>query len=76
MAAAPEIIRLRSSATCGTCSSSLLPGTFVAWDRPARTATCEACLAGGEEAVTGPVVELNGGSSGRRGLREPIERGE
>ena len=57
MAAAPEIIRLRSSATCGT---SLIPGTFVAWDRPAATATCEACLADGEEALIAPVVELNG----------------
>ena len=64
MAAAPEIIRLRSSETCGTCGSSLLPGTFVAWDRPAGTATCEACLAGGDDAVRVPIDELNGAAYG------------
>jgi hypothetical protein len=59
MAAAPEIVRLRCVTPCAMCSMPLPPGTFAVWDRGENAATCEACVAGGEEAVGLPLVGID-----------------
>jgi hypothetical protein len=63
MAAAPEIVRLRCATPCATCATPLPPGTFAVWDRSENAATCEACVAGGDEAVGPPSVGIDAAQS-------------
>jgi len=52
--AAVELIRLRYPATCAVCGEELLRGVRACWDKAAKAATCEACVAvldGGSEGI-------------------------
>jgi hypothetical protein len=60
MAAAPNVIRLRHPATCGTCSRSLLTGTFAVWDPVAKKPTCETCVGDGHVVAGVSGLDIDG----------------
>jgi hypothetical protein len=74
--AATELIRLRYPAICLRCRSDLPRGSLAAWDKAAKTATCERCLTQNETPATASVDEINRGQAGASAAREWKRRHE
>jgi hypothetical protein len=74
--AAAGLIRLRYPATCGDCGGDLARGSLAHWDKAAKTATCQPCIAASVQAVAAPAVEIDRGQAGASAAREWKRRHE
>jgi hypothetical protein len=68
--------RLRYPATCCSCSKELTRGTFAAWDRDKKTATCSECLDSLVASASQTSVEVDRGVAGGSARREFQRRHE
>jgi hypothetical protein len=70
--AVAELIRLRYPAKCAICGGELARGAHAHWDKTAKTATCETCLADTDnpELMAAPLSEIDRGQAGASAARE------
>jgi hypothetical protein len=70
--AVSELIRLRYPAKCAGCGCDLPRDTHARWDKPTKTATCEACVSHIEEPEIASVAppQIDRGEAGGSAARE------
>jgi hypothetical protein len=76
MATADELIRLRYPAICDACGRELPRGSLARWERSAKHAICDVCVAADELPVTEFVEEIDRGQAGGSAAREWKRRHE